>query len=432
MLSRRIVLWSVLAAAGVVGLLAGGLAAAGRLRYGAAGWYYRSDPDYRLQCGREALHEGNLERVDQIALVLEADGYKDHAALLRGESYFLQGKEYAEAQQLTQARPRLSAAINEFTKIHDQGELRLRAACILGQSLFFLGDFSSAIYNLKFVLSNQPDNIDAHRTLAGLYFQQGALGPALTHLDRWEALDTKDGRPPRLKALILKDLQQFPAAIDSYHEALSRGLAGAVSDQHPARVRLELAECLVRLSRYDEALAVLGEFEPLPADVALTEALRGECLWAKDRKSEARSVLDQALTESPSSLELLRLRARLYLEDKQFKEAESLYLRALDAADGSEYVARHQLSELYEQSGQKDKAKEYRRQENEIQVLLQQKADLNREASEHPTARGPRLKLAEISEKLRQPQDAEMWRQAAAKCPPEPSPPANPVPSSSK
>src|SRR5262249_44370059 len=107
------------------GLVCGGLAALGWIRWGAAGWYYHGDAQYRLRCGQEALRQGKRERVDQVILWLEADGYKDHAHLLRGEMYVRDGMEYAESQRPDLAEPLLHKADVELNKIRDKGDLRL-------------------------------------------------------------------------------------------------------------------------------------------------------------------------------------------------------------------------------------------------------------------------------------------------------------------
>src|SRR5260370_1470801 len=108
LLGLAVVLASVVAAAAVLG----------RIWWGSAGWYcpWNSGSAYRLHCGQELLHQGDADRVDQIALSLEADGYNDHAALLRGESWFRQANQYVDENDPQRAAPRLVKALDEFNK----------------------------------------------------------------------------------------------------------------------------------------------------------------------------------------------------------------------------------------------------------------------------------------------------------------------------
>src|SRR5205085_1866437 len=80
-----------------------------------------------------------------------------------------------------------------------------------------------------------------------------------------------DGRPGRLVGLIEKDLGQYRAAVAAYREALARDLKDLVKEE----VRVELAESLLKLKEYAEALNVLDAARPPPAGAAQVLALRG-------------------------------------------------------------------------------------------------------------------------------------------------------------
>ncbi len=430
MRTLRVLLKSALVLCILLGLAIGGLALMGRVRWGDAAWYYhtvllrlvgRENPDYKLRCGQQALRRGNVERVDQIALLLEADGDRDRASLLRGERLFREGKDYADAQIVPLAKPLLEKAETELNKIRDKGDIRLEAAALLGQCYMYLKRFGEAKRAFDFVLANRPDHIDAHRGLAVLYFDLGALPQALMHLEKWAELDPQDGRSYRLMGLIHKDLKKYPEAITAYREALSRGLPGGNRDLNPDAVRKELADCLVEANKYVEALELLQEFEPLPEDVPQVEALRAECLWGLGRADEARAVLDQALDASSNCPELLRLRAKIHMADKESGAAIKLLQQALNL-DPHDYVTRYQLAQVYESLNLKPQAAEQHRLAEQSRKDLEELSKLNREAVEKPTSAAVRARLAELCDRLGRPQDAEMWRQAAASLPPEPIP----------
>jgi tetratricopeptide (TPR) repeat protein len=414
-------------------LVGGGVAFAGRSLWGHAGWYFDSQPDFRLRCGQVALKNGNLDRVDQVADHLDAEGYKDHAALLRGEAFFRQGKEYADREDKVRAAPLLLKAETELNKIRDKGDLRLQAAALLGQAYIYLRRMTEAERALEFVLSSWPNHVDAHRGLVSIYFDQGAMDKALAHLQRWAELDPQDGRPYRLMGLIYKDFKKWSLAVDAYQAALARNLPVSNVELDPARIRRELAECLVKQSRYSEALELLSQFDPLPEDVPVVEALRGQGLWSLGQADEARKVLDQALGEFHNSVDLLRMRARLHQEAREWDRAIGLLERAL-YLDPNDDVSRYQLAQVYENMGRKAEAAEQHRRVKQIQDALKEITRLDEEASARPRDGAVRLKLAEIYQKLGKPQEAEMWRQAAANCPPaptslpEPSPPKGKAP----
>ena len=78
---RRVVLWLVVAAAGL-----GAAGGAG------AWWYHTTRPEYRLRRGQEAVRRGDWGRAFREAGRLEAAGCPDHARLLRGETHLRRGE----------------------------------------------------------------------------------------------------------------------------------------------------------------------------------------------------------------------------------------------------------------------------------------------------------------------------------------------------
>jgi tetratricopeptide (TPR) repeat protein len=391
------------------GLVGGGLAALGWLRWGDSGWYFQGSADYRLRCGQKALRHGKPERAARVALLLEADGHRDQAALLQGEAFFRQGKADADLKDLARATPWLRKAEAQFTRIRDQGDLRLESVALLGQCYVYLQQLNDARNAFEFVLANQPGHVDAHRGLAVIYFDVGALPRAIMHLEKIAQLDPGDGRPWRLLGLIHKDLKEESLAVACYRQALERDVPG----QNPAQIRRELAECLVATGRYAEALDDLRDLDPLPDDVALVEALRGECLAGLGKASEARAVLDQALEQHAGSPELLRARAKLHAAEGEPEGAARLLERAL-GLDRHDYVSRYQLVQVYQRLGRKADAAEQQRQAEETRQEFDLLTRLNHEAMERPSDAAVRLRLADLCTKLDRPGEAAMWRRAAA------------------
>ncbi len=368
----------------------------------AARWYYTTQPDYRLRCGQEALSRGDAEAAERQALQLETAGHADYAHLLRAEVLFC-ARRYAQTLQ-------------ELNQIRDQGELRLKAIALSGQCLLYLREAREAERVFHFVLSECPDHIDAHRGLAALYYDRGAMWLAVQHLETVARLEPRDGRPYRWLGLIYKDLPYDNArAISCYEEALCREL----SEQAAEEVKEELAECLVKQSDYVQALEVLEGCDHEAAETPKLVALRAECLWALGRGTEAQALVDRALSAQPRFPGLLRLRAQWHVQDKGLPAAASLLERALEI-DRHDYLSRFQLYLVYQSLGRPAAAAEQRRLGQQTQNDLKELTDLNLQAMNKPRDASVRRRLAELCQKLDKPDLAAMWLRAAADCSPGP------------
>ena len=252
-------------------------------------WSRTSTPEYRLRQGREAVHRGDFTRAERFALRLEASGEMNQAHLLRGEMALTRGD--------------LPDAIDHYNRLRGTSGLRCEASALYGQwFLLRLQRPMEAERFLRAVIAEQPEHIDAHRGLATIYYDQGAWALAVRHLDAWGRHDTRDGRPHRLMGLIYRDLDQPPLAVPCYREALGRELKDVVVRE----VRLELAECLARQSKYAEALEAV---EAMPSadrqGSPRLQAIEGECLWGLGRSAEAQQCVDAALRDQPTDVELL-------------------------------------------------------------------------------------------------------------------------------
>ena len=370
-----------------------GLAGAGAVR-----WYQTTRPEYRLSRGQEALRRGDAGTAEEMALRLESAGHADHAHFLRA------------AVRLEQGRP--AAAVAELNRILAT-EVRLDAAALYGEWLVrHQMRPAEAERMLRFVLSERPDDLVAHRGLAAIYYDQGAWALAVLHLFRWAELDPEDGRPHRFAGLIYKDMDQPTPAIPCYREALNRRLSEAVAGE----VREELAECLVKLSLYSEALELLGECGRRAEEVPGLVALRGGCLWGLGRAGEAEAILDRALESHPDSAELLRARGKIFVAALQPADAAPLFERALEL-DPHDATSRYQLTLAYEQMGRGEEAAEHRRALERTNAEMLALTKLIQEAGEKPWDAALQRRLAERCEKLGRPELARRWLRAAAAAP---------------
>jgi tetratricopeptide (TPR) repeat protein len=383
---------------GLVGL------ALGVVLLGTAGlWRYQTTrPEYLLQQGQAALLRGDVDRAERSVLRLDAAGYTDHAHLLRGQTYLRQGQ--------------LARAILEYNQIrHDQQEVLAEASLIYGLGFLSLGRAVEAEKFLRYVADVRPGNVDAHRGLATIAYDRGAMTDALDHLKRWSELDERDGQPHRFMGLIYKDVAANAPAVEQYREALRRELAPRVREE----VVVELAEVLIQQTEFADALACLDgcRFEVSGPPAVLPE-LRAECLYGLGRPGEAARVLDEARSPGVPSPRWLRVRAQVHADAGEMTAAAAFLEKALQI-DAHDCPCRYQLALAYERLGRRTEAAEQRRLLEQSQRWFQELSDLSGEAMRKPLDAAVRRRLADVCTRLDKPELAQMWRRAAAACPPE-------------
>jgi len=420
--------------------LVGTLVALGLCLLIVSGWsYYTTRPNYRLELGQESLRRGESElrlaslanwfafagrpprrshdKAQRLVWLLEAGDHPVHAHLLRGQLLFEQEKYEFALEELN--------AIPEV--FWDKREpMRLQTASMAGQCLLKMNLPRQAERPFRYAVDKWLEDldphrglIDAHRGLFVIYYDQGALTPALYHLRELARLEPTDGRPWRTMGYIAKEiLEQNPTAVEYYQEALRRNLEPrAVEETH-----MEFGEVLVKQSKYQEALTHLEQVQAIPKVLAL----RAECLWTLGKPAEAKELVSQALAavqSEPEALDALRLRARIYLDESHDEPAEGRTSRDVEEAAGllkralridpHDHVSRHLLSQAYDRMGRSADAAEQRRLLAQTHSYLQELAELNKIAMEHPWDGDVRQRLEQVCLKLNLKDLAEMWHRAA-------------------
>jgi tetratricopeptide (TPR) repeat protein len=370
-----------------------------------AAWHYRcTRPEYRLQQGREALQRYDWAAARYQADCLENAGYPDHAHLLRGQVYLHQRD--------------LAEAILEYNAIrHDQPKVLAEASLVYGLGFLSVGKLVEAERFLRYVLDVRPDDTDAHRGLAKLYYERGALKHAIRHLQQWSRLVPEAGEPHRWLGLAYADLEADEPAAEHYRLALTKTL----SPQLAQEVVIEWTELLVKQRQFAEALACLerGPQTTLRDSLAVRE-LRAECLYGVGQVEEAARLLDRVLAANPNAPRALRIRALIHAATGEMTEAVVLLEKAL-RIDAHDHVSRYQLALAYAALGRPQEADEQRRLLKQTEELLRQWADLNQEASAKPADPRIRQRLAEVCTELGKPEMAQKWLRAAAACSPDPA-----------
>jgi len=233
------------------------------------GHVQRSAPARLFQAGVEAFAQNDPDAVQTAAEALQGvEGYGPHAHVLEG--------------MILLRRGRLFEAITQFGYGKDHPDTRVLAYALSGEALYKGRQFRDAERILSTAIRLDPSQTDAHRWLAALYYDIGAMGRALEQLRAVADQAPDDPRPHRLRGLIHKDFENYAEAVNDYRESLRRG-----PDQPDKNdVLVELAECLVKLRRHPEALETLGQC-PRSAE---TLSLQAECQYAQGDAARAQAA----------------------------------------------------------------------------------------------------------------------------------------------
>jgi len=286
------------------------------------------------------------------------------------------------------------------------GERSLRAATLVvqGEALVGLGKPLDGEKKFLEALQLIPNMIEAHRWLAVVYYDLGAVNHAEVHLKTVAALDSTDARPLRLLGLMNKDYEVYDQAISAYQEALRRNLSPAEREE----VLLELAECLMKQRDYSEALKVLEQAVPS----AQRDVLRAECLYNQGEISAAVALLDQVLADKPDNAQALLLRADAYLINGQINQALTNLARAVEL-NPYDYQTRHSYAQALARSGDQAAAETQLARAEELKRLREQFSKLHEQAFENVYDPAVRRQLAQVAKQLGRDDLAEVWTKAA-------------------
>jgi tetratricopeptide (TPR) repeat protein len=375
-------------------------------------WRYRvTRPEYQLERAQAAIRAQDWDTVAEIAQRLYDAGHRNYAAVLRAEGVLVLGR---QSQDPAKKRTQAQLALSELNKMELEdfplnAPLRVHAASLSAQCYLELGNLAEAHRVFLFVLDQQPDHIDAHRGLAAIAYDLGHIPTAIRHLETVARLDPSDPRPHRQLGLIHSDLGEHEKATEAYYESLRRGIDG----QARSEVQFELAEVLLHLARFSEAIAVLDSARTHGEEAPWLVAIRAEAYRGLGRREEAIALLDRAIVAHPNGGALYRIRGQLYLDENNPVAAVTCLERAVELSPWS-YQPQYLLSQAYAAAGRKEDAARAARKVDELRREYTLLSDLTREAMNKPGDATVRRRLAEVCDRLGKPELAAMWRSAAA------------------
>jgi len=353
-------------------------------------WIRTDSPASSYRRGRQALLNGDRDIVLKESEHLIRSGQEPHGLLLKGLLLTRAGR-FVDAVENLQ-----KAAVDE--------SLAVEANTATARCYYQAGQYLHAIDASMIALDQDPTCLDARRWLAAAYYDLGAVSEATTELERISSEAPLDPRPDRLIGLIAKDSEQFPKAIVYYEKSLKR-------DPHQDGVEIlrhELAECQIKIGKFDEALTMLKNC-PRSASALTLEA---NCESSLGRPDEAQVRLHGALKLDPHYVPAKLALASLHLDQGQVGDAE----RILEEAALTEPYNRQvhfQLSQAHRANGKTDEADAELSQMLQIQDIEREFSDLHDQAAREPDDAGIRFRIGELAIRLGKPKLATIWFRAA-------------------
>jgi tetratricopeptide (TPR) repeat protein len=344
--------------------------------------------------GRRLFEEGLKAHAyrDVSRIATAADGlarlkdFQPHAALLRG--------------MVAQAAGRLREAIDAYGAARDQPETQVFAYTLSGEVLYKMKQFGDAERLLLMATQLDPLHTDAHRWLAAIYHDTGANDHARLELHTVIEQAPHDPRPHRLMGLMYKDFETYDQAIEQYRLALKKSPNQPDADQ----VRQELAACLVKERRHEEALEVLKPVRLVPVVLVL----QARCHYALGDAAQARRLVGEALRMQPSFEDALELSASIAMDSNDPATAVTALEQAV-AGNPKHWPLHYQLSRAYQRLGKTAEAEQALATMSDLRTTWERFTELHKQAMRDPDDARVRCTLGEVALELGKPELAVDW-----------------------
>ena len=352
---------------------------------------YLYDPWRQFQLGLKALEKNDLATVQTVARSLERDpACLSHCLYLSAALAMREGD--------------INTALERAEAAKENPDLLIEANVLAGEAAYKMGAAGNAKLYWEEALRADPECITAHRWLGVLYYDVGAMDRAILHFKVVSRLAPTDPRPDRLMGLMNRDYERPETAIPHYKESLRRSPKQRDADD----VRLEMAECQIKLREFAEALKTLENC----VESSRKKVLSARCLLNLGSLDEARLVANKMLTGDNSRVEVLQINAEIALADGNMKVAAELLQRATEV-DPYNHGIRTQYAQVLGRLGQTDNAKQQTERAEQLQGLWQRFSDLQIDAINHATDAPLRFEIGALARQLGKPELAISWFKAA-------------------
>ena len=359
----------------------------------------------------------NPEVAVHLVALQQATGFEPHVHLLAGALGTRVGSSNPDA---------LDHAMNELMLAREHDDTRVPALVLIGKKLRDVQQIDQAIATLDQALLINPSYVPAHKWLAAIYYDLGAMQNAHNHLQKIADLDPYNTPSPFTMGIINQDYRRFDLAEKNYEECLSRLelLTKTPNKLHLPRVDYQqvlvrLAQARMQLLEYDKALKTLdGALES-----RMVLSLQATCLRSIDRVDEAREHLDRAIQmfidngqrsgdEETVYQEARRLKGTMLIEEKQYPEARGI-LEPLCSEYPFDAKSLYKLIQVYRGLGMNKEATDKMKVYEPLRAKRQRFSDLHLEAIAQPKNANTRYELGNLALELGEFQLAFNWFKAA-------------------
>ncbi len=207
-----------------------------------------------------------------------------------------------------------SAAVAPLSKAVDLLPTQSRPRFLLGAAQERSNDFKSAAQSFEAALRLDPKDLDTTLHLAQLYYNQKRFADAESKFRA--TLELQPGLPAGLLGLAQSlDAQKKPEAAEAYQDYLK------TQSNDPA-AKENLARSLLAKEQFDAAEALLGPEEAGAAPSVDSLKLRADIQIGQKKWDAATTTLKQAVALAPQDAKLHGGLGRVYLQLRDFKNAE--------------------------------------------------------------------------------------------------------------
>ncbi len=259
---------------------------------------------------------------------------------------------------LAEAQGHWPDAIAAWRKVAASPNQNFNIQIKLAQALERMGDRMAAIQQIRSLLMRQPDLQQGHSLLARWSAEAGRWAEAMDHAR--QALRLRPDDPAMQKLLLEIKMQQAQSAQISPEDEEWLSLMGRLRDLHPEDPSIQALQiqAAIRQGQVEQAAQQLTQLEQQKADPLQTRLLRADLLAALGQTQQAAEVLDQAIQEAPNSLEPVKKRILLDVQNQQIQPCLNRLEQWIEQADipQTQKTLRLWKAELYVLAEQKEAA----------------------------------------------------------------------------
>lgn len=274
--------------------------------------------------------------------------------------HYMLARRYRELAGMSNRSDYIDRAVAEYKKAMEADPDSLFLRVELAELYWRMGHITDAVRDAEAVLKINPDQIDAHRLLANLYFHnlsesqpekvaKESLRKAIEHFEALSRLDPKDADNDLKLGRLYSLNNQRDKAEEVYRKVLN-------SDPDSMSALGSLAQLYFDSGDYDQAVDLLKRVPESEIDSRTTAMLAFAYTQARDYDN-AIATYEKLLAQSPENQDVRRAYAEALAGAGKFAAArtELQKIIKLEPQDGPSYL---RLGQIDRQEGKFDQARQ--------------------------------------------------------------------------